>query len=773
VAAGDVLSAARLLACLWTLAGAGAGAQTIIDDGEVKMLTIVRLAGAPIVDGVLDEPTWAAATVVTDLHQLDPVEYAPPSQRSEIRLYFDDDALYVAARLWDTEADRITAQVLRQGEGLASEDRFSVILDPHLDRRNGYRFQVNPNGVRWEALYQDTSNLESNWDGIWLGAAMRDRDGWTAEMAIPFKTLSFNPNNSDWGINFERTIQRNGETLGWVSRNRQMNPGVAGTASGFQGLRQGAGLDVVPSMSVRHGKIYATGETTTETEPSLDVFYKVTPSLNAALTINTDFSATEIDDRQVNLTRFSLFFPEKRDFFLQDADIFEFGRIGSGGFQGGGRGGGGGGGGSGTGGGGNPAIPGAAVQNARPFFSRRLGLSATGQAVDIEHGGKLSGRVGRFSLGALAIRQDDFETIEEDDTLVARVAANVLDESAVGMILTDGDPQSNNESSLAGTDFRYRNSRLPGNRLLEGQAWYQETDNTGFNPRTEQPFTDDGNRAFGAGMSMPNSVGWRGSFSSRQVEENFYPAVGFVDRIGIRDQALDFGHQWRFVDKALRSFYTGFDGYRVEKLDTGIEESKIVALRVTMQNNTQDNLFMRAVVNHEFLDEPFLIYVAPDDPTFSVEIPMGGYTFTDYRIGIDSGDQRKIALRVSLTTGEYYDGSHRNAGAEITWRPSPKFRFGLNYDAHEIDLPAGQFTVRQSTLRAELVFSSTLSWVNLFQYDNVSENLGLNSRLHWIPQAGREGFVVLNRNLSDIDRDDSFVPAAADVAVKFSYTWRF
>jgi hypothetical protein len=194
-------------------------------------------------------------------------------------------------------------------------------------------------------------------------------------MAIPFKTLSFNPNDSDWGINFERTIQRKGETLGWVSRNRQMNPGVAGKATGFAGLEQGAGLDVVPSMSVRRSKVYVTGDTTTDTEPSLDVFYKVTPSLNAALTINTDFSSTEIDDRQVNLTR----------------------------------------------------------------------------------------------------------------------------------------------------------------------------------------------------LSMPNSVGWRGGFSSRQVEQNFYPAVGFIDRIGIRDQALDFGRLWRFVGKPLRSFYTGLDNYRVTKLDTGHE----------------------------------------------------------------------------------------------------------------------------------------------------------------------------------------------------------
>jgi hypothetical protein len=339
--------------------------------------------------------------------------------------------------------------------------------------------------------------------------------------------------------------------------------------------------------------------------------------------------------------------------------------------------------------------------------------------------------------------------------------------------MTDGDPQSANDSSLAGTDFRYRNSRLPGGRLLEGQAWYQETDNTGLNARTNAAFGDDDNRAFGVGVSMPNSIGWRGGFSSRQVEKDFYPAVGFIDRIGIRDQALDFGRTWRFVGKPLRSFYTGLDNYRVSKLDTGNEETKVVSLRVTMQNNTQDNLFFRAVVNREVLLAPFQIYVAPDDPNFRVLIPSGDYTFTDYRLGIDSGDQRKIALRFSVTAGEYYNGNHGNKSSEVVWRPSPKLRFGLNYDVHDIDLPSGEFTVRQSTLRAELVFSSTLSWVNLVQYDNVSENLGLNSRLHWIPQAGREGFIVLNRNLTDLDRNDAFTPVAADLAAKFSYTWRF
>jgi hypothetical protein len=738
------------------LCATGAAAQTVADLEGTKTLQMSRAAAVVIVDGVLDEGVWAQATVVDDLHQVDPFEYAEPSQRTEIRLFYDEDALYIGARLWDSDAEHITAKVLRQGEGLGSDDRFAVVLDPYLDRRNGYRFQVNPNGVRWEALYQNTSSTESNWDGIWQGGATRDAEGWTAEMAIPFKTLSFNPNTTDWGINFERSVERHGETMGWVSRNRELNPGVAGTASGFTGLEQGVGLDVVPSVSVRSDKTFGPPSATDSSfEPSLDVFYKITPSLNGALTINTDFSATEVDDRQVNLTRFSLFFPEKRDFFLQDADIFEFGRIGTGGFQrGGGRGG---------GGGGNPAIPAAAAQNARPFFSRTIGLSATGEPVDLEYGGKLSGRAGRWNIGALAIRQDAYDNIDATNIFVGRVTANVLDESAAGIIVTDGDPQSNLDASLAGADFRYRNSRLPGGKLLEGQAWVQQTNTEGI---------EGEDRAFGWGVSMPNADRWRGTFSSRQVEQNFDPAVGFIERTDIRDYALDFGYRKRYMDRWLRQAYLGVDAYRVEGLETGDVESDAVGLRLTLQNNTQDNVFSRLVSNREVLTTDFVIYRSSDG-TQEVVIPPGDYSFTDYRLGTETGEHRAVSLRASVSGGEFYDGNRISTNTELTWRPSEHFRLGFNYQVDDIELPDGAFTVRLSSLRAQFVFSSRLSWVNLIQYDDVTELVGINSRLHWVPQAGREGFIVLNHNMSDADRNDSFHSTSADVSVKFSYTWRF
>ena len=741
------------IACLGTVTG-----HTQESADSTKRIEVRSQTADIEVDGRLDEQFWQNATIIADLHEVDPDEFSEPSQRTEVYLFYDTDALYVGARLWDTEADQITANVLRQGGSLGSEDRFAIIIDPYLDRRSGYRFQVNPNGVRWDAIYQNVSSLESNWEGIWEGAATRDGDGWTAEMAIPFKTMSFNPNTEEWGVNFLRTIQRDGEEIAWVSRNRQMNPGVTGVASGFAGLQQGRGLDIVPSATVRRAKTYGSpGSSTDDFEPSLDIFYKVTPSLNAALTINTDFSATEVDDRQVNLSRFSLFFPEKRDFFLQDADIFEFGGIGGGGFNRGG-------------GGGNPSVPGSAAQNARPFFSRRIGLSASGQPVDIEYGGKLSGRAGRWNIGALAIRQGEFENTEATDIFVGRVSANVLNESAVGVIMTDGNPRSNADNSLIGADFRYRNSRLPGNRLVESQLWYQETSESGVS---------DDNRAFGFGVSMPNTNGWRGGLTSRQVEQNFNPAVGFVDQLGIRDFALDFGHRWRFTDRWLRQTFLGFDGYRQERLDTGDVRSEAAGLRFTFGNNTEDNVFSRVIRNREILTEDFVIYTSSDyEPGSSergqrVVIPAGDYSFWDWRVGTRTGEQRRISFEGSVSGGEFYDGHRFQLNTGLTWVPTLHLRFGISYQANEIELPGGNFIVRLSSLRTEIVFSSQLSWVNLIQYDNVSETLGINSRLHWIPEAGREGFIVLNRALNDDDKDGSFKPVSADLAVKFGYTFRF
>ena len=599
---------------------------------------------------------------------------------------------------------------------------------------------MNPNGIRSDLLYQNTNQRQENWDGIWQAAAAQNEQGWTAEMRIPFKTLSFDPNNDTWGINFMRWMPRDAEWLGWVSRNRSQNPSIAGNVTGFNNLEQGLGLDVVPSISLSGQKADSPSLNTSDNEPSLDVFYKLTPGLNASLTINTDFSATEVDDRQVDLSRFSLFFPERRDFFLADSDIFEFGRIG-GNISFGNR----------------PTYSQPSLENGRPFFSRRLGLSASGEPVDLEYGGKLSGRVGRWSVGALAIRQDAFEGVDATDVFVGRVAANVLSESSLGVLMTSGDPQSNLDNSLVGVDFRYLNSRLPGGRALEGEAWFQQSDTEGV---------DGDDQAFGLRLKMPNNAGLRAGLGIKELQQNFNPALGFVNRRGIRDQTLELGYTHLPRSSGLREIYGGVDVQRIDLLSGELQTELISVRALEIETNSRDRLNVRYTANKEVVTDAFEI-------SEGVIIPPGEYSFDEYGFDLSTGNQRTVSGRLNYRTGEFYDGIRDMIRAELNWAPSVHFRAGFSYDFNDVELPQGDFIVRLVTLRADIIFSSALSWVNLVQYDNVSETAGINSRLHWIPEAGREAFIVLNHNLQDLDRDNSFHSSQADMTLKFSYTFRF
>jgi len=727
-------------------------AQAQVTMGD-KTIVVPKLTGTVQIDGTLDDPQWAQALVVEDLHQYAPFEYAEPSQKSTVWIFYTEEALYVASFFEESDPSLISANVLRQGENLVADDIFSVILDPYLDRRSGYRFTVNPNGVRWEGLYQNITDIQGNWDGIWQAKARIVDNGWYSELRIPYQSISFNPDSASWGINFRREIRRNSEGIGWVSRNRQMNPSIAGTMTGLSGLQQGLGLDVVPSMTVREDRVYGPASGSEYNfEPSLDVFYKITPQLNAALTINTDFSAAEVDTRQVNLTRFSLFFPERRDFFIREADIFEFGQIG------GGR--------SNESGGGNPAVPNAAAQNARPFFSRRIGLSSNGAPVDISYGGKISGRIGDWNVGTLLVSQDEDMSsgVEQRDIFVGRAVLNVLSESQIGVIATSGAPQTNLDNSLLGMDFRYRNSSLPGGRAVQAFAFVQQSDSPGIR-------TDD--TSWGFGVSYPNNEGWRGAYVYKEVEANFNPAAGFVNQTAVSDHALDFGYR-RFLAPGgyFRSTYAGFDAYRAEYLDDGTVNNQNAGLRLSINNNSGDNLYTRVINNKEVLRNNFVIYRASDGSR-QVLVPAGAYSWNEGMVGLELADQRKLGGAVSVLWGDYYGGNRVQRNVDLIWRPTARYGFGLQYTLNEIHLQQGNFSTRLFGLQSRIAFSNTLSWSTIVQYDNVSEAMGINSRWHWIPEAGKQVFVVLNYGLSDRDKDNTFHSVNADLSLRFNYTLRF
>jgi hypothetical protein len=723
-----------------------------------KTVRMVRTATPPVIDGKLDEAVWQTADVITDFHQIRPGDGATPSEPTEVYLLYDDDAFYIAARMHDSEPQLIVAPTNRHNQGLGPDDRLVVILDPFNTGRSGYRFETNPNGVRHDALYQNINSFQSDWTVIWDTAASIDDTGWVAEIAIPFKTLPFDPSTADWGFNFGRGIRRRGEEMAWVSRNRSYNPSILGLATGMQGMDQGLGLDVVPSLAVGNQKAFVSGgggdTTDSNTNPSLDVFYRFTPSLNGALTINTDFSATEVDARQVNLTRFNLFFPEKRDFFLSDADLFEFGRIsGSGSNES------------------NEATSRPSRENARPFFSRRIGLSASGMPVDIEYGGKLSGRVGRWSLGSLAISQDAFGIasqpgyVEAQDLFVGRVSANVLEESNVGLVMTDGNPQSNIDNSVVGADFRFLNSRIPGGRVLEADAWYQQSDTPGL-------VGDDA--AFGFGVNLPNTAGLRGGASIKEIERNFTPALGFISRADVRDTAFDVGYTKFFEGDTLQRMNFGLDAQRFDLLGGGGRQSENIVFKLLeMETHTRDAVRLRYITNEEAVDAPFDVYLDSSDPTRNVTIPAGNYSFDETSIRLATGNQRVLSANITYLAGDFYNGERTNVSGQFSWKASRHFILNLDYDWNDVELPQGDFVTRLVGLSTQVMFSTELAWITLMQYDNVSEVLGVNTRLHWIPKAGQEGFIVLNHNLQDFDKNASFRSAAADVSVKFKYTFRF
>jgi hypothetical protein len=658
---------------------------------EGKQLRIERLETVPRIDGRLDEAVWEQATRIDDLHQVEPLEFAPAGERTEIRVYYTRDALYVSARMYQDPA-RITANIQKQGadDKIWDDDWFGFDVDPWNAQRSGYFFIVNPNGVRWDGAFKNISGLDHDWAGIWQAAARRDEQGWTAEFELPFSALSFNPDTDTWGFNFERRVARTNEYIAWSSRGQQVNPSTNGAARGFAGLEQGLGLSVMPSAVARTTRMHGLdAREETRFDPSLDVSYRITPELTATLTANTDFSATDVDARQVNLSRFSLFFPEKREFFLRDADIFEFGHL---------------------------------DDNGRPFFSRRIGLNRNGRPIDIDYGAKLSGHFGSFDLGSLYIRQgaDPDTGIGARDILVTRGSAHLFSESSVGLILTSGDPQSELDNTLMGADFSLRNSRLEGGRELRFDGWFQRSDQEGLEGR---------NDAWGLALTTLKPAGWYGSAAYKQIGENFAPALGFVNRAGIEDLTSKGGYKWRFGrGNFFQLIDVGADYYRADALADGRLGSSLGDLRVNATTQRGDGLGLAVYDARERLDEDFTIYAATDGSR-SVVIPAGEYAFTE---------------------------------AELTLRAQD-----------QISLPGGDFTVRLMTLGATVAFDAHWSWTSLAQYDNVSEVLGLNSRLHWTPRAGRNAWLVVNLGREDRDRDRRFRAISEEIALKYSHDLRY
>lgn len=717
-----------------------------------KQIEVVRLTDAPDIDGVIGDSEWTSATTIVDLHEVEPIEFSTPSERTVWYIAYDEKALYVAAYAYDSDPDAIVAQTLRQGGYLGSDDSLGIIIDAFNNKRSGYQFTLNANGVREDAIYATATRPSDDWEGIWRGASQRVKDGWTMEMAIPFNTLTFDPSNDTWGINFQRRIARRAERIAWQSRNGKINPTVSGEASGFNNLSQGIGLDVTPSASAVYSNDRAFGTNDSDINPSVDISYKLTPSINALLTVNTDFAATEVDGRKLGLQRFSLFFPEKRSFFLTDFDIFQFGGVPLGGGGGGGR---------------NRTTGTRSGTNGLAFFSRRIGLTGDNSQVDILAGTKISGRIGDVDFGTLYILQDEYvnedaEQIDQSDLLVTRISSGVLEESSLGAIFTHGDPGSNADSSLYGADFLYRNTRFGSNRSIEGNFWIQKSDHEGV---------DDNDLAWSAVVGFPSRAGFEGGLQIHVVEENFDPALGFANRTGVRLYGAEFGHKViRAGNPLIQEISHGLEFTRWEFLDTGrIQSQELQADFFSTRSRAGD--FARIDVS---LQKEGLLDGEQPLNDLGIIIPAGEYSFRRIGSFIRTAGHRKWSLQLRIEDGGFFNGDRFEFRPEIGWTPNEHFRFSLRYAFNKFDFPGVAAITRQITLESEISFNSKLSLVTLTQYDNISDDIGINARFRYNLSAGQDIWFVLNHNMSrDRSFDDRFHSTQSFAAAKIQYTFRY
>lgn len=716
---------------LLMLVAAGLAAQ--------EPVKVPLLVPAPVIDGVVNADEWRMAGRITNLRQVEPVEGAEPTERTEILLCHDGDAICIGIRCHDSEPENVHASLRRRDADLDPDDRVEILIDSYLDRRNGYFFQMGAGGSRGDALIGSNGmQFAKSWDTLWEGTVTQDAGGWSAELRIPAASLGMSATHESFGFNVRRIIKRKNEEVRWASPERRLRfftPSSAGLLTGLADLNSGSGIDAVPYVKAHAHRDWQSGENLFEMEAGLDVRWRITPALTATFTSNTDFAETEVDSRVISLERFSVYFPEKRDFFLEDANIFSFGGLG--GFRSSG---------------GEPL----------PLFTRTIGLAADGTPVPILGGARISGRAGDWNLGALGVSLEDASGTPATSLGVVRVSRNILDESSVGLLGTFGDPLSLGRTATLGADFTWRTTRFMGEHVLRADVFVLGT-------LQDDASTGDSGWAVGARILHPGDA-FHAELAWQEVSEAFDPALGFVPRRGVRHLRSEFAWHPRFTG-AVREIEFGIEPDVWLWRDNGDIQSATVGIQFFgIELASEDELKLFVMPEREGLREPFEI-------SDGIIIPAGEHDFTRVGAEITTSNARPIAFFAEGLTGSFFGGTATTIGGGVEWRPTPGFMLSLGAQQDSVDLPQGAFDVRLGQLRAQWDLSTELSLALFAQYDTESGNMGINTRLHWALKDGDDFHLVINQGL--VERDllrpgaAGFEAVNTDIALKFGMTFRF
>ena len=673
----------------------------------------------------------------------EPIEGGKPSENTIIKIAYDENYLYIGAVLYDSNPEGIKAFKMRKDAPLNTDDRFMWILDTYLDGRNAYFFEINPRGLMGDGLLTigQGRTLNKDWDGIWRPWTHIGDFGWSTEVRIPFHTLNFDPKISSWGINFQRTIRRKNEEILWSGHKRNQGiyrPQNAGLLTGLNNISQGLGLEVVGYGKLEGSKIEnglgKEYDKNANINGGLDVNYNVTSGLKASLTLNTDFAETEVDERQINLTRFPIRFPEKRDFFLEGANIFRC----------------------------------ASSSGVYPYFSRKIGLQS-GNPVPILYGGRIIGKIGKIEVAAKQVKTRETDFINSEDFSVVRLKQNFLKESSIGILYTRRHTKKGKEfipplhdRNTLGLDLSLNTSTFLKNKNLQFQAF-----TIIHNPTSPGEISSIWDRsARGLRFNFPNDP-WSGSLSYREFGNSYDPAVGFSRRNSFRrvEPRIRFSPilenssiirelQWELSFENLMSL-------QWKKLTQNI---RLTPLSIRFESG--DEISYQIIRNFEKLDYNFDII--GDN---SIIIPIGNYSNWLHQIEFETSNYRKIVYEIELNAEGFWSGNRTEYQNNLTFRPYPGINLSLGYIHSKVNLKEGSFNTNLIRFLGEFDVSPFISFSSNIQYDDISEQIGMNNRFKYTLTPGSDIYFVYNHNW--IKEKGKYITTSMLGATKITYTQRF
>lgn len=652
---------------------------------EPPVAALHKAGPAPVLDGRLDEAFWAAVPPVAAFRQAVPVAGGEPSRRTELRVAHDGVRLYLAVRAFEPSPAGIVARTLRRdAEALESDDHLALVLDPQGSGRNGFVFRVNALGAQRDALVSDGSISRPDWDGLWESAALIDGQGWSAELAIPLSLLAAPADGRPWGWNVERFVAASGERMrlfNAVAEREIDSLTDAGPLAGVTPLGSGWGLRLQPALRWSAGRTDGR-RTPARFEPSLDASWQLTPTLSATLTLNSDFSDADLDDRIVSLSRFELFRPEKRVFFTQDAGRFSFGGLEVD----------------------EPVLV--------PFFSRRIGL---GQSLDA--GLKLSGSAGPLELGAFAVQVPGRAGATAARMGVVRGAVGLGQAQRLGLIATQGTADGLGDNRLAGLDYQFRSTGVLDGRTLEAYAWTQRSRDSALGAGD----------AHGASLRFPN-LGLTGQLDWTTIDAAFRPALGYVRETGVRlvDASLGWWHRTTEAANLIPSLLVG-----ARKRHDASERSRYAGFNVEWSNDRGDYVVPEWRSEHEVL-------AAALEPLPGARVAAGEHRFSHALLSAGLAPSREWSAEATLRGGGYYGGNLSEQTVKIAWRPTAHWSVSTGLARQRLRSAGGAFTARTASLRLDHAASTRSAQSLVVQHDNVSRQTLVGLRSRWSVALGQE-----------------------------------